>query len=515
MRQLSQAGSRAGARAIAVMLAAAAIAPAVTPAALMAQPGGVAAACNIDPNSPKELALVSIKFQSGRANQDAAQRKAAMMSVMKELETKPERYAKNLAGYNYVLSQTLATWGVEPGIGFTTTRGALGLATNPTESYDIVAHMDTAFNAIVAAAPTCAADVAQLRQNDVWLALTRKALDASNAQQLDSADHYAMRSMTLSTASPYPHYVMGNTANARGNKKAAVNHWKAVLTAAGTDSTYRDLRNSSTYYIGMTQLEEAAKLSGAEKQTVAREAAASLKELLSAGAPNGDTPMVMQSLADALMLAGDSAGVSTVYAPLIASPDKYSDIALTMGGVLATRANKTEDALKLFEAAVKRNPMSRDALRNLAATHYAKENFKAMFDPTAKLVALDPNNFDGWMMYAYAAQGLALATKVPAEKKMWTDSLVKYRTFADALPAKVEVTQFSPGASGATLQLNVEQMKAAAGTYSIVAEFLNSEGAVVGSDTQSVGPIAKGKTAPVTFKVTGAGIMAYRYKAIK
>lgn len=515
MRQPSQARSRAGARAFAVMLAAAAVAPAIAPATLIAQPGGVASKCDIDPNNPKELALVSIKFQQGRANQNAEQRKAAMMAVMKELETKPERFAKNPAGYNYVLSQTLATWGVEPGIGFTPTRGALGLATNPTETYDIVAHMDTAFKALAAAAPECASDVSQLRQNDVWLALTRKALDASNNQQLDSAQYFATRSMVLSDASPYPHYVMGNVANAKGDKKSAVAHWKMVVKAAGTDTSYRDLKNSSTYYIATTQLEESQKMSGAEKQATAREAAAGFKTMLDANPESADAPSIMSAMADALTMAGDSAQITTVYAPLMASPDKYNDFALTMGGVLATRANKTDDALKLFDAAVKKNPASRDALRNLAATHYAKENFKAMFDPSAKLVAIDPNNFDGWMMFAYAAQGIAQATKVPAEKKMWTDSLVKYRTIADGLPAKVEVVQFQRASGSATLELQLEQQAAAAGTYSVTAEFLNDAGAVVGTDTQSVGPIAKGKTAKVTLKGTGAGITGYRYKPIK
>ena len=56
---------------------------------------------------------------------------------------------------------------------------------------------------------------------------------------------------------------------------------------------------------------------------------------------------------------------------------------------------------------------------------------------------------------------------------------------------------------------------ATAGTYSVVVEFLDSKGAVVASDTQSVGPIAKGATKNVTFKASGAGIMAYQYKALK
>lgn len=480
-----------------------------------AQPGGVAAACNIDANSPNELAVLNIKFTGARANQNPDARKASLLGIMKDLNTKPERFAKNPAGYQYTLSQVLSMLAVEPGIGKMPTRGALGIPGTPTDTYDMIAHLDSAFSAVAAAAPECSNEVTQLRQNDVWLALTRRALDASNSNQLDTADYYAMQSLRLSTASPYPHYVMGNVANARKDKKAAVAHWKAVVKSAGTDSTYRDIKNGSLYSIGMTQLETAAALKGPEAQAIARDAAATLKELMAATGETADTPNIMQGMADALNMAGDSAQVPMVYAALVASPDKYNDFSHTMGGVIATRANKFDDARVMFEAAVKKNPTARDALRNLAATYYAKEQFREMLDPATKLVAIDPNNFDGWMMFAYAYQGLMQASKVPAEKKMLTDSLVKYRTFADALPVKVEVTSFQRGTKDGMLGLSFDQIAPASGTYSVTVDFLDIGGAVVGSDTQTVGPVAKGKPVTATFKATGAGIVGYRYKPLK
>lgn len=509
MRHMFPRLTRAGA--LAVSVAATALAPVV----LQAQPGGVAAACNIDPNDPKDLALISIKLQGARSQQDPAARKTALQGVMRELETKPERFAKNPVGYHYTLSQTLSALAVDPTIGTMPTRATLGVPGTPTDTYDVIAKLDESFKAIAAGAPECAADVAQLRQNDVWLALTRRSLDASNNNQLDTADYYAAQSLRLSTSSPYPHYVMGNVANARGNKKGAVAHWKQVVSTAGTDSTYKDIKNSSMYYIGATQLELAATLTGAEQKAAAAEAAASFKSLMEATGETADTPSILQSAADALKLAGDSAAVPGVYAALLASPDKYNDFTHTMGGVIATQANKLDDAIKMFEAAVQKNPMARDALRNLAATYYAKENFKAMFEPSTKLVAIDPNNYDGWMMFAYGYQGLAQAEKAPAAKKAYTDSLVKYRTLAEGMPAKADIVNFQRGTANATLVMSLEQMAAKAGTYSVTVEFLDANGAVVGSDTQSIGPIEKGKTAQGTFKANGAGIVGYRYKAIK
>ncbi len=487
----------------------------VVPATVVAQPGGVAPVCNIDPNSPKELALMSISFQKARGAATPDDRKKGLMAIMKELDTKPERFAKNLAGYNYTLSQALVMWAVEPGVGFMPTRGTLGMVTNPTEPYDLVAHLDTAFNTIVATTPSCANEVVALRQNDAWLALTRRALDASNSGQLDSADYYASRSLRLSKESPYPHYVMANVANVRNNREAAMGHWKDVIKAAGTDTSYRELKNSSLYYLAMSQLESAQAAKGAEQKTMAREAAENLKALLAVAPDGADAPNTMNSWADALNLAGDSAAVPTVYAGLLAAPSNFGDFALTMGGVIATRANKSDDARIMFEAAVAKNPASRDALRNLAATYYGKDEFKKMFDPTAKLVAIDPNNFDAWMMYAYAAQGIANGTKVPAEKKAWTDSLVKYRTLAEALPAKVEVTGFQRASASSSLTLSVEQQAAAPGTYSVTVEFLDAKGATVATDTQSVGPIKKGERKDVTLKGTAPGIIGYKYKPLK
>ncbi len=487
----------------------------VVPEAVVAQPGGVAPVCNIDPNSPKELALLSLSFQKARAAATPEDRKKGLMAIMKELDTKPERFAKNLSGYNYTLSQALVMWAVEPGVGFMPTRGTLGLATNPAEAYDLVAHLDTAFNTIVATTPSCANEVVALRQNDAWLALTRRALDASNTGQLDSADYYATRSLRLSKESPYPHYVMANVSNLRKDVPAAMGHWKEVIRASGSDTSYRELKNSSLYYLASSQLEAAQSAKGEEQKAMAREAAVNLKALLALAPDGADAPNTMNSWSEALNLAGDSASVPTVYAALLAAPGNFSDFALTMGGVIATRANKTEDARALFEGAVAKNPAARDALRNLAATYYAKDEFKKMFDPTAKLVAIDPNNFDAWMMYAYAAQGIANSTKVPAEKKAWTDSLVKYRTLADGLPAKVEVTTFQRATASAQLTLSVEQQAAAPGTYSITVEFLDPKGAVVGTDTQSVGPIKKGEKKDVTFKAAAPGATAYRYKPLK
>ena len=491
---------------------------ALVPSVLTAQPGGgVAPECSIDQNNPKELALMSLKFQGARNAATPDARKKALRDIIKELDTKPERYAKNPGGYNLSLVQALTMWGVEPGLVDAPARSELGFITNPTEPYDIIVNMDVAYKAIIAAVPACEADITAMRMNEVWLAATKAALDASNAGKLDSADYFAKRSMLMSATNPYPHYVMASTANARNNRAAAIMHWKHVVKYAADDTTYRELKNLSMYYASMSQLEDAQAKTGDEQQAAAREAAEGFKALLTATPDNPDAPNLLLSWADALTVAKDTALIPTVYTPLLTQASA-TDIALATAGVIATRANKSDDALKLFQAATVKNPFNRDAQRNVAAAHYTKDQYTMMFEPTRKLVELDPNNFDGWMLFAYAAQGLAKAAqtaKKPIEVKAWTDSLVKYQTFAEALPVKVDVTSFDRRKDVATLILSLEQVAAKDGQYSVTAEFLDLAGAVVATATEAAGPIKKGETKSVTLKVTGTGIMSYRYKALK
>jgi tetratricopeptide (TPR) repeat protein len=485
----------------------------VGPSTAAAQPGGVSASCSIDANNPKELAMQSLAFTQAKASQNPEQRKKVLMGIIKELDTKPERFAKNPAGYQFTLSEALKLWALEPGMPATPTRSSLGFVTNPTETIDVVVALDAAYKAIVAAVPACEADMKAQRQNEVWLQQTQAALSASNGGNLDSAEYYAKRSLML-VDNPYPHYVLANVSNARGDKKAAVMHWKHVVQRAGSDTSYRDIVNGSLYYVAMTQLEMASTAQGADQQTLGKEAAAAFKVLLAASPDSPDAANYYNGWADALTLAKDTASIPQVYAGLLAAPDKATDISLTMAGVIATRANKTDDALKLFEAAVAKNPNNRDGLRNLAATYYSKDKFKEMFEPTRKLVGIDPNNYDGWMMFAYASQGLGKSAKLPAEKKAWTDSLVKYQTLAEGMPVKVEVAGFTRGQSNATLSLALEQVTAA-GTYTITAEFLDEAGAVVATATESTGALKKGERKTVEFKAAAPKIYGYRYKPVK
>ncbi len=482
---------------------------------VQAQPGGVGPSCDLDANSPKELLVANLAFGRAGGMEDPTARLPILKQVMKELTNKPERFReKNPQGYNMVLAQTLSLLIADESTPVETTRGAIGAIDLPEARINLVQAADEAFRAIVAGAPACAADVRTMRQSQGWLAMTRKALDMSSSNP-DSAGYYAQHSLTLLPESnPYPYQVLGIVAQRKGDLPAAVSQWEKAIEASGTDSAYSDIRQSSLYYVGLYSLQQGREQSGdAQKETLGK-AATAMKTYLKDYGATSDAPTVMQGLGEAYLTMGDTASVASIYAPQLASPSEFTDYALTMSGVLATQADKVNDAIALFEAAVAKNPNQRDALRNLAASYYTAKQYDKMNKPLDALVAIDPNNYDAWSLYAFGAQGRMQETTAAPEKKKWTDSLIAYAAKADSLPVKLVVDEFERRAESVvfsvSLEGNAETPKA--NTFSV--EFLDASGNVVASASEEVAPITKGERKQVRLEAQGTGIVAYRYKPL-
>lgn len=483
---------------------------------LVAQPGGVAPMCEIDTNAPRELLVTSLSFQRAAGAADPAARATALKQVMKELTTKSERFRpKNPLGYEMMLGQVLSLWIADPSTPVVTTRGAIGAIDNPTAEINLVEAANAAFAAITDSAPGCASMVQQLRQSEGWLAMTRKALDLSGSDPAEAAKYAQYSIALLPDNNPYPYQVLGIVAQRNGDVDAAVTNWQKAVDASGTDSSYTDIRQSSLFYLGMYTLQRSREFSGDEQKARLERAVASMQTYLNDYGKSADAATVMQGLAEAYVSLGQTDKVPGLYAAMLATPAEYPDYSLTMAGVIASQADKPKDAIVFFETALSKNPNQRDALRNLAASLYADKQYEKMFPSLDRLVALDPNNTDAWTMYAFAAQGLAQGTTAPAERKKWTDELIRYNTLADTLPVKVQVDEFERRADAVVFSVTLEGNSAKPQANTLAVEFLDISGNVVTTASQEVAPIAKGERKSVRLEASGSGISAYRYKPLR
>ena len=393
-------------------------------------------------------------------------------------------------------------------------RSALGLTTNPTGTIDLYAAADSAFTLVENSSPECASVISQWRQQKPWLNTLNAAINALNANQLDSAELLAKRSLLLDRKAPYAYSVLGSIAKTRQNWGAANDYWQQALKAAGTDTTYADVRAKTMYEIAAAASDKADASSGAAKRTAAREAIKLWQDYISGATNDLLLADALDQASHAYYTAGDSASLPTLYAPILSTPAKYGELSLVHAGVIATRSGHASDAEKLFEAAVAQNPYSRDAINNLAATYIQTNAFSKAFPLIDKLVSMDPSNPDNPLLYAFAYQGLYKGTKDKKLQKIYTDSLVYFNNKSEAAPVKVVVSEFSRRPDGTVVAGTIENRSTTAKTYNLSVDLLDKSGTVLSTETATVGPVAPKAKGSFRISSTKGGVYGYRYKPL-
>ena len=468
--------------------------------------------CEIDQGRPQPVALAMLSLTKAQTAMKGGDPIADLKAVVTRL-TAPNLKNENPVGRAFMLASAYVFLLEQPGIAAVMPRSAVGIATDPTGTIDLFAAADSAITLVEQSSPACATFMAPFRQQKAWLNVTNAAINALNANQLDSAEVFANRSLKLDRTSPYPYTVLASVAKTRNNLPAVIEYSKKVVETSGVDSSYADVKERAIFEIASAQTNSALKATGAEKQRLAREATAAWAQL----AESKDfiqSQAAVANLQRMYIAAGDSAQLGKIYAPMIAEPAKYSEGALLQAGVIASQFQRPDDAALLFEGVTARNPYSRDGLNNLAASYLQAGETSKAIPIIDKLVALDPSNPDNWMLYAFGYVGKLKETKDAKLTKTYNDSLVLFNNKAERMPVKVAFTEFSRNSEGTTLAGTIENRGTAAKTYSIALEFLGPNGEVVYSETASVGPVAAKGTGEFRIKTDKTGVAGYRYKPL-
>ncbi|HKN59368.1 MAG TPA: FxLYD domain-containing protein, partial [Gemmatimonadaceae bacterium] len=470
------------------------------------------AASNCDPTANTKGDIARAQFSMTRAI--SAADKGNPTRDLQEVLKLVDNGNDNPTARNYLRGEAYILYLMQPNTPAVVQRSALGLTSNPTGTIDLYAAADSAFSIVEKASPECATVIAQWRQQKPWLNALNGAINALNAGQLDSAELLAKRSLVLDRKAPYAYSVLGSIARNRKNFAAANEYWKQALTAAGTDTAYADVRSKTMYEMASAASDRVEGTTGAAKRAAAKEAIKPWQDYVAVATNDLLLADAIDNVARMYMAAGDSASIPTVYAPLLANPSKYGELALVHAGVVATRNGHQADAAKLFDAALAQNPYSRDAVNNLAATYIQNAQFSKAFPLIDKLVAMDPSNPDNPLLYAFAYQGLYKGTKDKKLQKIYTDSLVYFNNKSENAPVKFAVTEFSRRPDGETLAGTIENRSATSKTYNLSVDFLDKNGTVIDTQTTTVGPVAAKSSA--TFKITSTkgGAYGYRYKPL-
>lgn len=513
---------------------------ALLPLALTATVAAAASAqqaqkCEIDENKFGKDVFALQVARSAKTPEDAQKQ---LRNALKDLTSGD----KDPAERSYMIGQTLAAWLAQPTGNVTYKRSELGYTTNPDATVDLIAAIDSAYDKVESLKPECVSDMIAARRSQAWAKLVNAAYAQANAGALDSAELLAGRALTLDPSAPYGHEVMAIVAQQRLQLATAIKHWEAAIAAAGTDTSFNDVKQRSLLNIGMTAASAADTAQGQAKVALAGQAQKAYNTILSTFPTGPAADAARRGLVDVAIATGDTSALRATYQSALANPDAQDYTVLLNSGVTAARAGQTKDALALFQAAYKKNGYHRDILYDLGRTYVDADQASAAVPVVARLLTVDPSNGDNYRLY-----GLVYATiqrKLMAESKNYgakangsksaavkkayidsakvvgdsipkvTDLALKYSMVADSLAAKVGFTDFTPSEGKVTLGGTITNNTSAPQTYTMAVEFLDKDGNVVDKQSASVGPVAPRAAGKFSVIGNGQGIVAFRYAPV-
>ena len=514
----------------------------VTASALAAQAPATPPKCDIGDVMKGNTARATLNFgvaQQGTGTPVAATK---LKEVVKLVEV-PDKPTDEPVARAYVMGEALSLWLNQPGVPATAKRGDLGFTIDPQGTIDIVSAIDSVFRIVETAKPNCADNTAFYRGgHKYYLDVANGAINALNADKLDSAEYYATQANRLYPGSPYGLMVLGSVAAKRKDNAKALEYWTKAADVAGRDTSYGDVRRQMLANAGSTYLNEAQTASGAQRTAAARKAADLYAQLIVVPATRGSYLYGgRQNYQTALLLAGDTAAFVKSYEGLIANPSAYEYQDLLNSAVNAARSSRNADAVKLFEGTLALNPFSRDALFNLAVTYRALEQNDKVSPIVTRLIAVDPGNPEN---YNLAASGyLALAKQAQTAKKTaiaaaYNDSTLTWYNRGSRLPIEVTFTEFSPSENqvvvGGTILDRRDKVDAEAAAtrpakgkaaakpaakppkaVTLRFEALDKSGTPIGSQTITTEPLSPGKSANFSAKIAAPNAVAYRYTIVE
>jgi hypothetical protein len=145
----------------------------------------------------------------------------------------------------------------------------------------------------------------------------------------------------------------------------------------------------------------------------------------------------------------------------------------------------------------------------LANSYIALKKGPQLAQTATRLVALEPLNDDVLRMLA---TGQRMSKKEALANKTAMQVI--------SMPVSIAVTEFAPTADGASIKATAtgRDAQTAQGKpvtpkpITVIFEFLDSKGAVVGNQEVQVPALKSGEAHPIEAKAQGAGMAAWRYK---
>jgi tetratricopeptide (TPR) repeat protein len=363
-----------------------------------------------------------------------------------------------------------------------------------------LAGADSAFTRAEALSPGCKQDISGQRYNG-WVPLVNAGINFAKEQKNDSALALFREANVIYRDKPQAYSASAVIlANNRMDDSAIVYLQKAVDIA--TASNMAEERNQATFNL-------AAVL---QRKGRNEEATAALERYVGWVPSDVEAKRALAGLYRATGKVDKAKALEAEVgaAPAPAGAPAGSGQAGAMGAAIALyNGKKYDSAATAFEQIVAAEPNNRDALYGLANSYIGLKKGPQLAKTAARLMAIEPLNDDVLRMLA---TGQRMSKKEAAANKTAMQVI--------AMPVSIAITEFAPAADGASVRGTATGREAqdargkpvAAKPITVIFEFLDKTGAVVGNQEVQIPALKPDESQPVEAKAQGAGIASWRYK---
>ena len=384
--------------------------------------------------------------------------------------------------------------------------------------------------------PACKDDISFWRRQ-LWVPVLNTGIQAWQAGNTDSAIATFRRANIIYRTEPHGFLYLGSLYSNANEIDSAITYFKLAVRAA-TDTQFVGERKDALFSLARVyhyakKWDDAA-ATYRDYLTVAPrdvEATAGLAAVYSAAGKRQDALALYAQILEHADSASDqdlvAAGVE-IYNGAPRAPDTSAlgaqcrtearrDRTLTARRIAARCDSVTAKALsdhdtltavdyrmaaRAFEAALGRNPYSRDALYNLANAYLILGDTVVILPLTQRLYALDPLHRESLRLLAWSWRFRGNS-----------DSTLHYLTVGEGLPVDITVTTFAPQEQTASVGgLLTNFQDKANPPFALVFEFLNEKGEVIASQPFDVPAIEPQGNQSFQLRASGTGIVAWRYK---
>jgi tetratricopeptide (TPR) repeat protein len=331
-----------------------------------------------------------------------------------------------------------------------------------------IAGADSAFTNAEALSPGCKEEIGQLRYA-AWIPLVNAGIDFAKAEKNDSALALFREANTVYRDKPAAYLSSGVIFANAGQTDSAIVYWNKAAEVAERSNSVED-RNTATRNLGAIY-----------QRANRHQDAISVLEKYLTWVPNDVE--VKRALVSSYRATGQNGKAQALEKEVGPGPADAGQPAAASAGAMKTaveayNAKKYDQAAKGFEQVVATEPYNRDALYGLANSYLGVKNGAKLAEIAARLVAIEPLNDEVLRMLA---TGQRMAKRELQANKTALQVL--------SLPVAVNIQQFAPTATGATLTgtatgrevQNAQGKAVAPAPITVTVEFLDAKGTAVAS----------------------------------